>query len=281
MTKGKELTDVQKGAILALVPLHSHAEIGAQLGIPCGTITRFVEHVQERNSTENLLRPGRPRKLSDASVHYLVCNAESMTHIPFKELRDLSNIDASIQTMRRRPREEGIRKWRAVKYLLTQEHAKKRLVWARAHQPWTVEDWKRVIWSDECAVQKDSNATGYWVFQRQNQKEKYAPQNVRMKAKYGILSQMIWACFLGDKLGPIVLISGSVNQDVYIELLRMDFEPFVEALAANGETNLEFQHDNASSHTAKKTAEFLKVLVRRHGLTLMDRPVNSPDLSPI
>ena len=184
--------------------------------------------------------------------------------------------------MQHQLREEGIRKWRATKCpLLTQEHVKKHLVWARAHQHWTVEDWKCVVWSDECAVQKDSNTIGYWVFQRQNRKEKYAPQNVRMKAKYGILSQMIWACFLGDKLGPIVFISGSVNQDVYIELLRMDFEPFVEALAANGETNLEFQHDNASSHTAKKTAEFLKVLVRRHGLTLMDRPVNSPDLSPI
>jgi hypothetical protein len=84
-----------------------------------------------------------------------------------------------------------------------------------------------------------------------------------MKAKYGILSQMIWACFLGDKLGPIVFISGSVNQDIYIELLRTDFEPFIVTLKPwqqmpNGETNLEFQQDNASSHTAKKTAEFLK-----------------------
>src|SRR5579859_3271299 len=282
MTKGKELTDVQKGAILALIPLHSHAEIGAQLGIPRGTITRFVERARERDSIENLPRPGRPRKLSDSSIRYLVRNAESTTRVPFKELRNLSNIDASIQTMRHQLREEGIHKWRAVKCpLLTEEHAKKHLVWARAHQHWTVEDWKRVIWSDECAVQKDSNATGYWVFQRKNRREKYAPQNVQMKAKYGILSQMIWACFVGDKLGPIVFISGSVNQDTYIGLLQKEFDPFLNALAADGQINLEFQQDNARPHTAKRTVEFLESLTRKHGLTLMDWPANSPDLSPI
>jgi hypothetical protein len=44
MTKGKELMDVQKGTILALIPLYSHAEIGAQLGIYPDTITKFVRH---------------------------------------------------------------------------------------------------------------------------------------------------------------------------------------------------------------------------------------------
>jgi hypothetical protein len=124
------------------------------------------------------------------------------------------------------------------------ENAKKRLAWARAHQHWTVDNWKWVIWSDECAVQKDSsNAMGYCVFERQNKREKYAPQNVRMKSKYGNLSQMIWACFVGNTLGPIVFISGSINRDVYMELLQTEFDPFVNALAADGQTNLEFQQD--------------------------------------
>ena len=135
MTKGKELTDAQKGAILALLPLYSHAEIGARLGIYPDTITKFVKHAQECDSIKNLPRPGRPRKLSNAAVRYLVRNAESESRVPFKELRNSCNIDVSIQTMRRRLQEEGIRKWRAVKRpLLTQKHANERLAWARAHQ---------------------------------------------------------------------------------------------------------------------------------------------------
>jgi transposase len=141
MTKGKELTDVQKGAILALIPLYSHAEIGAQLGIYPDTINKFVRCTREHDSIENLPRSGRPRILSDATIRHLVRNAESETHVLFKELKNLLNTDASVQTMRHRLRENSIRKWRAVNSpLLTSEHAKKHLAWARAHQHWTVDD---------------------------------------------------------------------------------------------------------------------------------------------
>ena len=155
MMKEHELTDIQKGAILALVPFYSHAEIGTQLNIPRTTITSFISRTRDRNSITNLPRPGRPRKLSDSAIRYLVRNAESETHVPMKELKNLSNIDVSLQTMRRRLQEEGIRKWKAMKRpLLTLKHAKERLAWAKAHQHWTVDDWKRIIWSDESAIQQ-------------------------------------------------------------------------------------------------------------------------------
>ena len=92
---------------------------------------------------------------------------------------------------------------------------------------------------------------------------------------------MIWACFVGDKLGPIVFFSSTVNQDAYIEGLRQYLDPFVEALAADGKVNLEFEQDNARPHMAKRTCEFLEALARKQGLTIMDWPANSPDLSPI
>jgi transposase len=282
MTKESELTDAQKGAILALESLYSHAKIGAKLNIPRTTITSFLSRTRERGSIENLSRPGRPRRLSDTDVRYLVRNAESETRVPFKELKNLTNMEVSEQTMSRRLRDEGIHKWRAAKRpLLTQKHAKERLVWAKAHRHWTVDDWKRIIWSDESAIQKDSNATGVWVFRRKNKREKYAPGNVRTKTKYGNLVQMIWACFVGNKLGPIVFISGSVNQDVYMEMLRTEFDPYLEALATDTRTTYEFQQDNARPHTARRTVKFLEVLAKKHGLTIMDWLANSPDLSPI
>ena len=102
-----------------------------------------------------------------------------------------------------------------------------------------------------------------------------------MKTKYGNISQLIWGCFVGDKLGPIVFFLGTVNQDVYMEMLQTEFEPFLEALATDGITNLEFEQDNARPHVAIRTCKFLEALARKHGLTIMDWPANSPDLSPI
>ena len=62
---------------------------------------------------------------------------------------------------------------------------------------------------------------------------------------------------MSNKLGPIVFISGSVNQDIYIKILCMDFKPFLDTLAANGVTNLEFKQDNTQLHKAKRTIDFL------------------------
>ena len=100
MTKESELTDVQKGVILALEPLYSHAKIGAELNIPRTTITSFIDRTRKRESIENLPRLRRLQKLSNADVRYLVHNAESETRLPFKELQNLTNLDVSVQTIK-------------------------------------------------------------------------------------------------------------------------------------------------------------------------------------
>jgi transposase len=73
----------------------------------------------------------------------------------------------------------------------------------------------------------------------------------------------------------------SFMTDTYIQLLQQEFNPFIEALKADGYTNLIFQQDNARPHTAKKSTEFLNSLARKHGFTIMNWLANSPDLSPI
>ena len=61
----------------------------------------------------------------------------------------------------------------------------------------------------------------------------------------------------------------------------MKFDSFLEALTADGYTNLVFQQDNACPHNAKRTMEFIQQLAKKYRLTIMDWPPNSPDLSPI
>ena len=133
------------------------------------------------------------------------------------------------------------------------------LKWAKGHQHWTIEDWQKVAWSDECAAQRDNNPRKLYVFRRQNKSEKYAAKNIQGKTKGGSLSKMIWACFIGDKLSPIVFIDGTVNTQVYIV----------------------FQQDNAPPHVAKRTTEFLENAAREHGFSVMEWPSNSPDMNPI
>ena len=148
-------------------------------------LTRF----DNRGTIENLPRSGRPRRTSAAEDRYIVRAAESETHVPMVELRYQTNSDVSVRTLHQRLREARIRKWKAVnRPLLTKKHMAQRLKWAREHQHWTREDWVKVAWSDECAVQKDSDPRQVWIFRHQNDREKYVPKNIRGKKRDGCVS---------------------------------------------------------------------------------------------
>lgn len=171
------LTDFQKGEIDALRPYFSHREIGSELGIPRRTVSSFLQRSDERQSIENIPPPGRPRHTSISDDRYIARTAELETRVPLAELRRDVGLNVCEQTIRRRLKTAGIRKWKAVKRaLLTQKHATNRLKWAKAHRHWTVEDWRKVAWSDECAVQKDSDPRQLHVFRRPKQRGKVRDQ---------------------------------------------------------------------------------------------------------
>ena len=95
------------------------------------------------------------------------------------------------------------------------------------------------------------------------------------------MSQLIWGCFTGTKLGPTVFINGTVNSDVYIEVLRNNLLPYIDALTNDGVSNIIFQQDNAPPHNSKKTRTFLKATMNDHGFLSMNWPPTSPDMNLI
>ena len=278
----KELTDFQKGQIDTCRRFIPPAKVGPELGIPRQTVASFLDRYDECGFIANLPRSGRPRKTTAATDRFIARTAESETRVPMREISNIVNADVSERTLHRRLLEAGIRKWKAVRRpLLNEKHAAQRLKWAQEHQHKTREDWSKVAWSDECAVQKDSDPRQLWVFRRQSKREKYDIKNVRPKSRDGRVSQMIWGCFVGDKLGPIALIEGNVNQYVYMDILADKLVPFINALKTEGIKDVVFQQDNARSHTAKKTKHWLADAGRQHGFKVMEWPPNSPDMNLI
>ena len=95
-------------------------------------------------------------------------------------------------------------------------------------------------------MRNQSNPRSKFVFQRRNKHEKYDPKNVKPKSSYGGASQMVWACFVGNKLGSIVFMDSSITKDVYISMLSGNLLPFIDVLHADGQTSIVFQQDNAT-----------------------------------
>ncbi|KAJ1041381.1 hypothetical protein NDA11_007807 [Ustilago hordei] len=135
------------------------------------------------------------------------------------------------------------------KPLLTDKHRKARRVFAKEYRHWTVEQWKNVIWSDEC--------------------------------KGGGHSIMIWGCMTWAGLGLMVYIDDKLNSEHYIELLEEAVPGSIlkwkNIQRIPPRDKLIFQQDNACPHTAKVTKEYLEEVK----LNVLPWPAMSPDLNPI
>ena len=258
-------------------------KIGQELHIPQRTVSNFLTRLRTRNTSNNLFRPGRPRITTKAQDKCIIAITEANTHVLFASLKNIVNVPASTTTIRRRLHKDLIRKWHAVKRtLLIKERAKKHLEWALKYRHLTREDWARIAWSDECAIQKDSAHEQVWVFRHQTKEEKYAPKNVRGKVRDGDVYQMTWGCFVGNKLGPIVFVNGSIKSDKYVGILNDYFLPYLDALTNDGITDITLQQDNARPHTSQITKNFLSTAMAQHGFIVMDDwPPYSPDMNLI
>ena len=92
---------------------------------------------------------------------------------------------------------------------------------------------------------------------------------------------MVWACFMGTKLGPIAFIDGTINTALYINILSDKLLPFIDVLRNDGVSNVTFQQDNASCHVSKMSKAFLQTAMNEHSFTVMQWPLNSPDMNLI
>ncbi len=156
---------------------------------------------------------------------------------------------------------------------VTPKQKKTRLQWAKEKQSWTVDDWMKVIFSDEsriCIGQGDDAGTFVWC--RSN--EIYEDDCLKKTCKFP-QSLMIWSCMSGKGTGEMAVITSSINAQVYVDILDTFLIPSVERMF--GDDDIIFQDDNASCHRAKTVKTFLE---ERH-IRSMSWPANSPDPNPI
>ena len=74
-----------------------------------------------------------------------------------------------------------------------------RLIFCLAHADWTLEDWKRVIWSDETSVILGQRRGSIRIWR--NVGDAYENSCIRRRWK-GFTEFMFWGCFCWDKKGP-------------------------------------------------------------------------------
>ena len=102
--------------------------------------------------------------------------------------------------------------------LLSVKHHKARLDFAIAYKDWTIEDWKKVIWSDETKINRLGSDGRKWVWKKAG--EGLSDRLVEGTLKYGGGSLMMWGCITWDGPGYATRIDGRMDGDLYLTILK-------------------------------------------------------------
>jgi len=140
---------------------------------------------------------GRPRKISAEAVQSLKLNMKRGVLKSAVEAKDEANRllerPVSTSTVRRRLKEAGLLAKKVVKRpALKKEHIKGRLQFVKKYREWTEDDWARVVWSDECKVNRICSDGIRYVWD--DNPERITTRSVQGTVKFGGGSVCVWSC---------------------------------------------------------------------------------------
>jgi len=273
MGRSRSLTEAEKATIVKESAKGSSSEaIAKKLGRHVDTVKRFQKD------------PSPRKKRSDSGTSRTV-NERDMRNIGRELRRRPGQTSRSIFAAVGRPevskttRNEILRTVASVRAptkmpLLTPRHKNSRMEWARKYLQM---DMSRVLFTDETRATLDGPdgwANGWVYFGDEGHR--------RLRRQQGGGGIMIWAGIIGDKLvGPIRVPEGvKVTSATYCDLLSKSLVPWMDEIPLALLRDFIFMHDNAPSHSARASREFLATLGIQ-GEKLMVWPASSPDLNPI
>ncbi|KAJ1302390.1 hypothetical protein OPQ81_002708 [Rhizoctonia solani] len=144
-----------------------------------------------------------------------------------QELTAINKFKVSGHTVHWQVRKEGIVPFvKPSKPALTSDHIKARLAFAKAHQFWTVEDWKHVQWSDETKINRFGSDGLHYAYKRVGQEPQ--PHQINQTHKHGGGHIMVWACIGWHGPGYMCKIDGNLNKELYVEILDDEFKQTLE-----------------------------------------------------
>ena len=113
---------------------------------------------------------------------------------------------------------------------------------AEAHNNWTVEDQKRVIWSDETKI----NPLG-------------------SDGKKQAWKLMIWGCMFWEGPGNATKIDGRMNADPFVSILDDELQESIK-YCKKKPSDVLFQQDNDPKHKSKKAEMAPRQWIRSYGV---------------
>ena len=254
-------------------------EIAQKIGIHRTTVTRILKRFEKSHDPYYVApKTGRPCKLDARDVRIAArmlakTEAANATEIVKKAFPQVSR-----HTLACNLKVYGLlcRVRRSRPYISPANREKQHL-WALAHTSWTVEDWKRVGFSDESKflLFKSDGRQYAWFQPGQALDDRFIKKNI----KHGTGNLMVWGMITSKGMGRLHRIDGIMCRPDYVEILKKQFLGSLKDLkiCRTGKEGLIFQQDNDPKHRSRVAEDWFQTKkVKR-----LPWPPSSPDMSII
>ncbi|KAG0733031.1 hypothetical protein G6F23_013737 [Rhizopus arrhizus] len=131
-----------------------------------------------------------------------------------------------------------------------------------AHKDWTVDDWKRVIWSNETKINRFNSDGRTWTWIRSG--ESLKSHHVKMTVKHGGGNIMLWSAIT---YAEVEILEDELKRTIEYGINKQGLERH----------QVIFQHDNDPEHTSKLVKKYLE----QQSYNILEWPAQSPELNPI
>jgi hypothetical protein len=165
----KGLTPEKKDSIISLLRSGKSTRFTSlEIGVSQSSVSRLR---REYLSHQESPKVGRPMILSSRQareIGRLVGSGRLLTAVDARQDMESSNLAVvSAKTVRRSLRRSELKaRVRRKKPLLRPQHREKRLAFATKYKDWTLEDWHRVIWSDETKINLFGSDGRYYCWRK-------------------------------------------------------------------------------------------------------------------
>jgi hypothetical protein len=143
------------------------SEIAKREGLNPATCRSIFRNAPKQDSCKSRPRSGRPRIIDPRDGRRLFRAIAINPKITAKQLRVETLPEMSDKTIYRFLKDSGLQKWRCKKRpLLDDNKAATWLRWALLHDNMPPAYWRRLVWSDECSVERGKGGSWNFVYRK-------------------------------------------------------------------------------------------------------------------
>lgn len=240
-------------------------------------VVRWWNRFLATGSVQDRPRSGRPRSTTRQEDRYIGLTARRE---PFstagnyrRQLQRATGTTVSDQTVRNRLHEINLRARRPLECpLLSRNHRRLRLEWARTHEEWMLPQWRNCLFCDETrlALVPDNNRVRVWRVPGRPSRLRYPSHRAQQHGG----SIMFWGGVMHGYRTELIPIQGTMTANSYLNEV---LQPIVRPLARRHGDSFVLVDDNARPHRARIVTDYLE----EAEIQRMEWPAFSPDMNPI